>query len=168
MTAVLRLSAGCTLGLFGVLVYLSYGQLMAGGQTVFDDQIAGYSVEQARPYLAALSEAQRQTYLGLFRWLDTGLPLFLALSLGLFIWREAGRVGAPLRSLMAASPLVYMVLDLIENALVADLLRAGPEVADAAIRQASMVTVAKFATLGAAVLVALAAWRLGRKKGQEV
>ncbi len=159
MILALRVLVVLTVAVFAALLVLSYGFLSAGGQTVFDDRIAGYGVGAARAYLAALSDAQTSLYLGLFRVLDTFLPVLVALTLGGFTWSQTVGTARALRLLIALGPAVYMMLDLRENALVAHLLEVGPQVPAEAILHASAHTVSKFIALMLAVLLAVWAWR---------
>ena len=152
-----------SVGLFFGLALVSKGWLEPSAHFVFDSYVTGYSAETARAYLAALTAEQTALYLGLFRWLDTVFPFTLALTLGGFIWVQASGATKPLRVLAAVSPGVYLVFDLSENAAVAYLLRTGPEVAEAAIRQASACTVGKWISLGLAALVGIWAWRIAPK-----
>lgn len=160
MSRLLPILTALSVGLFIALGLLTKGWLEPSGHSVFDSYLTGYSAETARAYLTALTPEQTALYLGLFRWLDTVFPIILALTLGGFIWTQASGAAKPLRVLAAVSPGVYLVFDLSENAAVAYLLWSGPEVAEAAIKQASTYTMGKWISLGLAALVCIWAWRM--------
>lgn len=163
MRQMVRITGALAVALFAVLVILSKGWLEPPGFTVFDGRFGGYDVEYARDYLAALSDSQTALYLGLFRWLDTAMPILLAVTLAGVIWSQATGSQKIVRGIIALSPCVYLALDLTENAAVAHLLQTGPQVSAGAILQASALTVGKWISLTLAMLLVVWAWRLSPK-----
>lgn len=123
----------------------------AGGLLPFDLRPLGYDAAAARAFLTALSPEARDLYLGAVRINDSLFPVLFTLTLCL-----------PLRGLPAAwflPALGYGLADLAENQAVAALLRTGPLVDDGSIAWASGLTMAKFALVALAILVALAGLR---------
>lgn len=116
----------------------------ADGLRPFDLRPQGYSFDEAREFLTALSDRGRELYLGPQQWLDTAYPLLLALTLSLAFLRLAppGRVWLAL--LAAAIACAGTVFDLMENAQVRALLRQDPaEITAEAVAAASNATVVK-------------------------
>jgi hypothetical protein len=150
--------------LFAALAVLSKGWLEPQGMAIFDSHLRGYEPQEARAYLAALSAEARALYLGLYRWLDSALPLAIAAALGAAIWRHAAGLHPALRLMLLLGPASYLVMDLAENAVVADLLRASGPLPEAQLRAASGFTQAKWCTLGVAVAVWLWAWFWGPRE----
>ncbi|MBL9049794.1 MAG: hypothetical protein JNK19_06760 [Tabrizicola sp.] len=136
----------------------------AGGLQPFDLRPRGYSIEEARAFLAALGEPGRVFYRTVQHRLDLVFPGLLALSLSLGYFRLAPRRWAVVLSLVV---IAGACLDWAENAAVAGLLAAS-EPEDAAILAASRLTVLKSgaATIGFVALLGLllrAGWaRWGR------
>lgn len=119
-----------------------------GGLMPFDLRFSGYGPDEARAFLAALSDEGRAVYLGPQRLLDTLYPALLAVVL-------AGGVAALVRArwlrvVLLAAVLGGMGADYLENARVAALLTADA-VTDEAIAAASRATVAKSALTGGAM-----------------
>ncbi len=154
----LRITWALAAACFLALAVLSIGWLEPDGHKVFDSRLFGYSPEQAEAYLAALGPRARALYLGLFRGLDTVFPALLAVGLaGIILQRPRGAM----RVLALGAVLLYLVADYSENALVAALLRGGPDAQT--VWWASRATLTKWASLGgAAGLAALMAWRQGK------
>ncbi len=165
MSRILKIMGLQSAALFIALVVLAKFMIEPEGFTIFDSHFGGYSVAEARDFLTALSEKQTQTYLGLFRTLDTVFPVLLALTLAGVIWTQARAMHVAVRAVIALSPCVYLGLDLAENASIALLLVTGPQVSAGAILQASAYTVAKWISLTLAMLLAVWAWRLAPKDG---
>ncbi len=139
---------------YGVLVLGFAPRVEAGGLLPFDLRPLGYSPDEARAFLRALTPAGKAAYLGPVRITDTIFPILFTLTLCL-----------PLRRWLWALPaLAYGLLDLAENMAVAGVLRAGPDGAEGAMRVASALTVAKFGALAVAVILAgYALWRAWRR-----
>jgi len=136
----------------------------AGGLPMLDTRMAGYTPDELRVFLASLGPDARAAYLGPQRVLDTLMPVALTAALGLLIYRLVARWAWWLGAALALVPLGYFAFDMLENAQVAVMLRAGGA-SDTMAEAASGYTVAKFEALRATVavvLIALAA-RAGEK-----
>lgn len=144
----------------------------AGGLAPFDTRSAGYGYDDAVAFLAALSPEGRAAYLGPQRLADTVFPIGLlgTLALGTLLALR----GWSLRLALALTliPLGYFVFDMLENAAVAGMLRAGAEgIAPEDVAWASLCTRWKFALVNTALLVLGLAWlargvdRLRRDRG---
>ncbi len=130
----------------------------SGGALILDMRPGGYDAEAARALLVALGEEGRAFYLSRQQALDSALPALLALLLILWFRRLYAQGPALALSVLA---LVYAAFDYGENALVARMLAAGPDLLTPALAEAaSRLTTAKFAALAIA-LAALAPglWR---------
>ena len=152
-------------GLFAALIVLTRTTLEPGGQPVFDARILGYGLTEAREYLGALDPDQRQSYLGLYRWLDTAFPFAFTCFLAAMFWRASAGWKAGTRLLLLLMPGSYLVMDLAENALVAELLMTPhSDLRAGAVVLASRFTVTKYVTLTITVLAlaALGVLRRGR------
>ncbi len=130
-------------------------QAAAGGLQPFDMRVTGYSLADARAFLAALSPEGLALYQGPVRATDTIVPMLLTLTLCL-----------PLRHrfwVWSLPALGYGLLDLGENWAVSVLLRTGPAVEAGPVMVASALTMLKFAVVTVAAGIAL--WGLwdGRK-----
>lgn len=99
----------------------------AGGLAIFDMRPKGYSLEEARDLLAALSPKATRFYLDVQQSLDTAFPALLAVALGWAILRTAPRNWGILRYLLAAPALPAAVFDYWENANVRAMLKAGAD-----------------------------------------
>jgi len=126
----------------------------AAGLLPFDLRPRGYSVAEARAFLAALGDRGRDLYLGPQHWLDLVYPALLVLVL-------IGAVRALIRPLWLQIPLCLlaiggMVADYLENARVEVLLSLRGPLPDALIEAASRATQVK-AGLSALVMLAICA-----------
>lgn len=143
-----------TLAVYGALAGVAGARLaaLAEGLWPFDLRAQGYGLAEARAYLMALPPEGVALYLGPVRWLDTAFPLLMGLTLVWWMRPLAGAFGA----VCLAAALAYVALDLGENAVVADLLRAGPfGIEPARVAAASALTQAKFAAFALAAVLAL-------------
>jgi hypothetical protein len=126
-----------------------------GGGVPFDLRPLGYSLGEARAYLAGFTPAGTELYLGPIRLNDTAFPILFTVTLCLPL---IGR-----GQLWFLPALIYGMADLAENLAVARLLRIGPEVQAEAVALASGCTQAKFLAVTVAILLALYglwhAWR---------
>ena len=158
--SLLRITLGVSGVLFVALAVLSKGWLEPGGALIFDSRVAGYDGAEARAYFTSLEPRAVDLYLGLFRVLDTFFPIFLTLAILLLARRTQGPIG------LAAIPaaLAYLFFDLRENALVAEMLRAGKEMSDALVVSASGATLMKWVTLGTSGLLLALAHFMSRKE----
>ncbi|MEW9919586.1 hypothetical protein AB2B41_08230 [Marimonas sp. MJW-29] len=162
MTATGKATTAAALGaavLFVALGILTDRHLQPDGMDPFDSRLTGYTGDEARLYLAALAEAGSiETYLGLFRQLDTIFPVLLALTFLGAIWLGTRGLPLPLRLVLGLAPVAYLWADLGENARVAMMLRAGPAVDDATVAAASFFTRVKWSCLALSAMVILATW----------
>ncbi len=159
--------AGHLLALFGALTLAgllamrlwTQPLIEAGGQMMPDLRMNGYTPDELRAFFAVLSDEGRAAYLGPQRLLDTAMPVSLTVFLGLLIYWLVRRWSWHLGVALALVPLVYFAFDMLENAQVAAILRAGA-VNDTMAEAASRYTVGKAEALRgvvAVVLLALAA-----------
>ncbi len=136
----------------------------AGGLPLFDTRLSGYNVEEAKAFLAALSDVGRDFYLNVQHKLDSAFPALLAVVLVMAYTRVyQGWVGW----IASTLPLAAAGFDYMENAAVAVMLRAGDGLSDAMVLSASQWTERKWIALGLAVLALfegmVRAWRAKRK-----
>lgn len=154
-----------TLGVYLVMVLwtLPYIAQEANGARPFDLRPLGYSFDEARDFLSALSEQGRVFYLTVQHRLDIVYPVLMALWVTLTVraltptWSRVVHFGI---ALLAAASAIF---DYVENARVAVLL-SGAAVTEDLVSAASQATVLKSAFGGALlcltlVLLVLAAWR---------
>lgn len=161
----LALCLAVTLGLYGVMVFWGLPRLLeeAQGLQPFDVRMFGYSGEEARTYLSALSDEGRVFYRDVIGRLDGVFPPLLALSLILCFLRLASRRPA---ALLSAVAIAAAVLDLLENAGVARMLETDvASVTDAMVAHISRLTQLKWAADGVtlAALAALLARAVARR-----
>ena len=138
--------------LWGVMMFwtLAYLRRIAGGLEPFDLRPFGYTPEEARALLFALSSIGRTYYADVQLQLDTAYPALYALSRGLLLfWLTApGRTATqplplPARFALLALPLAAAWFDYFENDAIAAMLAAGPQAGDELIERASFWTRAK-------------------------
>jgi hypothetical protein len=144
---------------YGLLVLYLAPLLSAqtGGGVPFDLRPLGYSLGEARAYLAGFTPSGTALYLGPIRLNDTVFPILFTVTLCLPL---GGR-----GQIWFLPALAYGISDLAENLAVARLLRVGPEVQAEAVALASGFTQAKFLALTVAIVLALAAlWRAWRHR----
>jgi len=141
-----------SLALWGVMMFwtLAYLRRTAGGLEPFDLRPFGYTPEEARALLYALSSVGRAYYAEVQLQLDTAFPALYALSRGLLLlWVTApGRTATrplPLLARLALLilPVVTAGFDYFENEGIAAMLAAGPQAADELIERTSFWTRAK-------------------------
>lgn len=139
----------------------------ADGLVPFDLRPAGYSFEDARQFLSALSEAGQSQYLGWQHFLDSFYPGLMALSLALAYFLLFPKTWAAAFSALAGLAAVF---DWSENYAVADMLRSGAgQLTEEVVAHASGLTQMKSATTTVALvilLVGLAKLGWSRWKGQ--
>lgn len=141
--------------------------LTRGAEMSFDGRIGGYGLREAETYLRWLAENDlTATYLGVFRQIDSVFPLavFGLLASGVWgLWARPARMVALMGCGLAG---VYLGADLVENARVAGLLRAGPDAVTAeAVARAALATQVKWTGIFASVLLILAGLALTLIKG---
>ncbi|UWR23267.1 hypothetical protein [Sulfitobacter sp. S190] len=154
-----RMLAIVAFGLLTALTVLSIGWLQPGGLRIFDSRLLGYDVADAQTYIDSLTPAARGLYLGVFRVLDTLFPVFASAAMIGAVLVGKGRAWVP----ALAIPVAFLALDLTENALVGQMLREGPALAETA----SRITMAKWGSFFTGLLLALAAWRARHRKGDD-
>lgn len=144
--------------LFGALVVLSEIYLSVG-EGLLDGRVIGYDVDAVAKYLGQLPNESRTFYLGTFRTLDTILPPLLGLTFIALIWS----LGQKFWRSTIIFPLIYVIADLRENALVGQILRAGLKNLDAnMVANASNMTQLKWLFIVLSLGVVLWLWRKGR------
>ena len=138
----------------------------ADGLTPFDLRPLGYSIDEARAFLAALSDEGRALYLDTQLRLDTVYPVLLMVTLVL----ATSLLTSPgwLRWLLVAPAVLGMVFDLLENHVTRQMLRAGAGgLTEQLVEQGSRWSILKsgFTTISmTAVLVLLASHFLARRR----
>ena len=138
----------------------------AGGLTPFDLRPMGYSIEEARAFLAALSDDGRALYLDTQLRIDTVYPVLLMVTLALATILLTSP-GWP-RWLLIAPAVLGMVFDLLENNVTGRMLRGGTEgLTEQLVEQGSRWSILKsgFTTISmTAVIVLLASHFLARRR----
>ncbi len=148
-----------TLAVHGTMLLWSLPQVSraAGGLAPFDMRPSGYSVDEARAFLAALSGEGRQFYAVVQHRLDWFYPALLAATLYCAVAALLPGPRGYWRWLVAAPVMSVMFFDYAENAAVAALLSADPASLDAAaVERASHWTVLKSNATTVAMIVVLA------------
>lgn len=141
----------------------------ANGLMPFDLRPSGYTTDEARAFLSALSENGRTHYMGVQHKLDTLYPGLMALSLilaYLLVFPTKWAAGFSVLAVLAA------VFDWSENSAVADLLRLGADgIDEEVVSVAALFTMLKsgFVTVALTILLAGVAGMIWRRwKGQTV
>ncbi|MDF1716959.1 MAG: hypothetical protein P1U75_09875 [Antarcticimicrobium sp.] len=157
-----------TLAVYGAMVGWTLPAISrdAGGLVPFDMRPMGYSVAEARAFLAALGAEGRALYLGPQHALDLVYPALLAVVLIGAVCALIGPVS--LRWGLALMALGGMAADYLENARVGAMLRHDGAITDAMITAASRATQVKAGLSTVVILavcagLALAAWKKWRK-----
>jgi hypothetical protein len=147
---VITLAVNIAFWAFMVFWPLDYLRHLAGGLEPFDLRPFGYSVEEARAFLFAISDIGRDYYMNVQLQLDMIYPATYALSRGLLLWwlTQPGRVAdrplpVAIRVILIVLPLLTAALDYLENEGIAAMLRAGPQVDAEIVAEASFWTQAK-------------------------
>lgn len=164
--------AGATLVvyLFMVLLTLPYIQGQAGGLAPFDLRPFGYSFDEAKAFLAALSPEGAAYYLGPQHWLDLVFPALIAATLycALVVLLRPYMGGGG--RFLAALAVFVAVFDWLENRAVAGLLKAGADgitadmVATASRWTALKSGVSTLVYAAVVVLAIIAGWRLWQRR----
>ncbi len=156
----LWLSGGAALVAYAALIGVAQVLLLpeTGGPLPFDLRIGGYDAVQAQIFIDAISAEGRAAYLGPVRLLDTVFPVVFGAFLSLLCRAALPKAGWPA---VASLPILYVVLDLWENARVGAMIAQN----DAALAAgASALTQAKFIVLAVVALVLGAVWLWRRVK----
>jgi hypothetical protein len=150
-------------GAGGIMLFHTMPELrqLAGGQPPFDLRWYGYGADEARGYLMALGATGRDYYLTVQQRVDTVFPAlaFLAAMAAITVLPTGW-----LRTLLIGIAACETVVDYLENAAVAAILRGGPDMLDPEqAERAGMLTQIKFLlVLGVALplgALILSRWR---------
>ncbi len=156
MRLLFRVLMLAVVALYGVMALWSFPLIAANadGLEGFDLRFLGYSAEEGRAFLSALSETGRAHYLGIQHQIDLVYPAVLSLFLIIGMLRFGSRLPVILKLLLVLVPLAAGVADYVENGLVAAMLTTPvAEVTDAMITQASLVTMAKSGLYAASLVL---------------
>ncbi|PFG65087.1 hypothetical protein AXZ77_3736 [Thioclava sp. ES.031] len=138
-------------------------EALSGGLRLPEMRLTGYSFEDARAFLAAIGDEGRAFYLGVQLRLDTLFPPLLAAVLFLcFRGLYPGLSGL----IIGTASLSSVIVDYLENAALAAMLRAGPEaLTPEMVATANQWTTAKWglALVGLATLIVGIGLRIGRR-----
>jgi len=172
-----------SIAIWAVMVFwtLAYLRRISGGLDPFDLRPFGYTVEEARAFLTALSQIGRDYYADVQLQLDTIYPAVYALSRALLLlWltipgRTADKpLPRPARGVLMALPIAAAVFDYLENEGIAAMLIAGPRVDAELVARTSFWTQAKslmtFLTELICVIlltIAFVRWLYRRRAGRE-
>lgn len=128
-----------------VLWSLPHLSALAGGAAMFDMRLTGYDFGTAMALIAALGPEGRDFYLNVQQGFDTAFPLLEAASFTLaFLRLFPGRIAVPL----SIVSFIGAVFDELENAVVATMLRAGPDgLTEGLVATASQWTLLKSASI---------------------
>jgi glucan phosphoethanolaminetransferase (alkaline phosphatase superfamily) len=146
MRLLFRVLLMAAIALYAVMALWSFPLIAenAGGLAGFDLRFFGYSADEARAFLSALSDTGRAHYLGIQHSLDLVYPAVLSLTLVLGVLRFGARLPLVVRLVLVLIPLAGAGADYVENVLVAEILTLPvADVTDAMIAQASLVTTLK-------------------------
>lgn len=154
----------CALGVYGTMLGWTLPAVSAGadGLVPFDMRPGGYTGEEARQFLAVLSDEGRKIYLGPQHKLDLVYPTLLAVVLIGAAWALVPARG--LVAVLIAAALVGAGADYLENLRVAGLLTYEGEVTDSMVAAANQATLIKsgattLAMCGVLVALISAGWR---------
>lgn len=160
--------AAVALADYCVMIFWSIPKIsaQAGGLTIFDMRPGGYSFEEAKAFLAALSSEGAAFYTDVQHKFDAVYPTLLALTLGWAILRLAPAGWGRWRWLLAASALPGMLFDYLENLDVSAMLKLGPDgitprLVETASRHSQIKAAATSVAMGI-LLVLLALWAFRR------
>jgi hypothetical protein len=129
----------------------------AGGLTPFDMRPGGYSFDQAKAFLTALSPRGVEIYLGPQQRLDLAYPALLSATLFFAIYLMAPERWGRWRWLLAATALPSAAFDYLENHAVRVMLQVGADgITPAEVAIANRWTVLKSATSTIAMVILLA------------
>ena len=147
-----------TLAVYGVMIFWSIPKIsaQAGGLAVFDMRPGGYSFEEAKAFLAALSPEGAAFYADVQHGLDTAYPALLALMLAWSILRLTPASWGLWRWLLAATALHGMAFDYWENLNVSEMLKLGADgIAPRMVEAASLHSQAKAAASSISMTILL-------------
>lgn len=145
-----------TVALYGTMLFWTLPSIRAeaGGLMPFDLRLVGYTLEDARAFLMALSDEGRALYGGTQAHLDALAPPLLFATLSIALWHLSPHIRKTTRYMIIIVAGIGMAADAFENAAIRDMLIAGADGVDAAlVDQASLLTVAKAAANLASFIV---------------
>lgn len=118
-----------TLGIYATMLVWTLPAISAAadGLAPFDMRPGGYTFDEAKTFLAALSPEGRALYLGPQHWLDLAYPPLLAMFTAWTILLVSPKRLGRWRSFLAALAIPGMVFDYLENGAVAAMLEAGAQ-----------------------------------------
>lgn len=154
MRILFRVLILAAVALYLVMAFWSFPLIAANAEGLegFDLRFFGYTPDEARAFLSALSDEGRAHYLGIQHQIDLVYPAVLGLTLVLGILRFGVRLPVVIRLLLVVIPLAAAGADYVENGLVVEMLRLPvAEVTDAMITQASLVTTLKSMLFAASI-----------------
>jgi len=123
-----------------------------GSDQMFDMLPFGYDFAYAQRFISNLSPQGLEMYLGPQNLIDTAFPVSLGLTfIFLAKWLAKSPAGFAITALLAVA---YILCDLYENSLVADMLSTN-DLTTALVTRASRSTIFKFALLAATALSVL-------------
>jgi len=140
--------------------------MMAGGITPFDMRPTGYSFDQAKAFLTALSPEGASFYLNVQHLLDAAYPAMLAVVLAVGALGLAARRARWLGILAGLAASLGAAFDYLENGAVRMMLLSDPDaISDQLAHQASQWTVLKSActTVAMSLVLVLIIWSLVQK-----
>jgi hypothetical protein len=138
----------------------------AGGLAPFDMRPSGYSFDEAKAFLAALSPEGKARYLNVQHELDAAYPGLLAATLFFAIAALAPKRWGPWRWVLALTAIPGALFDYLENAAVTVMLTAGvdgltPDMAATADRWTTFKSwTTSIAMTVLLVLLLVAGWRM--------
>ncbi|PHO02986.1 hypothetical protein CSC82_13755 [Rhodobacteraceae bacterium 4F10] len=147
--ALIALSA-VTLLMYSSLVATGVWHLVLGPDHLppFDLRVLGYTYFDARAYLSLLTPEQAALYVGTLRKMDTIFPLLMGLWIGMCLWGVTRNLHPWSRLILLIAPASFTVMDLCENALIAEMVRSGPDALERdLVALASAYTMSKYVTL---------------------
>lgn len=168
MTRLSALIAALTAATYVVLVWILIFQIKphAGGNLPLDLRLLGYTPDDARAFLHHLDPMGRMIYQNQVRWVDTVFPVLLAFVLGRLTFVTSSQFHLWSRVVLLVPVAGYVVMDLCENALIQELLRAeAADFSQETAHLASQFTTTKFVLLS--VSIALVLWLVARKLKQD-
>ncbi len=152
-----------TLAVYAIMIFWSLPRVAdaAGGLAPFDMRPSGYTLDEARAFLAALDADGSAFYRDVQLRLDSLYPALLAAMLGLALLRLWRGVSPVLAGALAAVALAGGIADYIENACIRRMLSLGADGLTAPVAEAASAASRGKAALTTVAMVALLAG-LGR------
>jgi len=154
---------------YAVMVFWSLPNIanQAGGLMPFDVRPTGYSFEEAKAFVSALSIKGNIFYLSMQHMLDTVFPIMQGVAVGWAIFMLAPKSWGGMRWLAIIPAVAGMVFDLLENRQVGVMLTTGAKDLTAeVVSLGSMFTIAKsvFVTIAMITMLGLLVRRYLEKR----